>query len=108
MYLDLVKRGGSYVTLNPPFLRLTDERGVACGALHAAGVLAARASELLASRGVHYRWALFSSGFVQNAVDAVCAGVTPRMPKHVLPLAQVAQAHMLTEGGQGRVVLSME
>ena len=108
MYCSFVRCGGVYVTLNPPLLRMMDDQGVMLGGVNAAASFVSRATQKLAARGVSYRWAFFAGGYLQTAVDAVNAGVSVPVVKHILPYTQASLGHTLTEHGEGKVILTFD
>ncbi|XP_076848230.1 NAD(P)H oxidoreductase RTN4IP1, mitochondrial [Brachyhypopomus gauderio] len=95
--------GAKYVTLVTPFLRNTDQLGVADGMMQTGVTIATKALKHL-TKGVHYRWGFFApSG---PALDEICeivdAGKIRAVIQEQFPFTQVPQAFQKVEGGHAR------
>ncbi|KAK1793661.1 hypothetical protein P4O66_012017 [Electrophorus voltai] len=95
--------GAKYVTLVTPFLRNTDQLGLADGMMRSGVTIATKALKHL-TKGVHYRWGFFApSG---SALDEICelvdAGKIRPVLQEQFAFPRVPRAFQKVEGGHAR------
>ncbi|XP_062863573.1 reticulon-4-interacting protein 1 homolog, mitochondrial [Trichomycterus rosablanca] len=95
--------GAKYVTLVTPFLRNTDQLGLADGMMQTGVTIATKALKHLA-KGVHYRWGFFtpSGPALDEISEVVDAGKIKAVVEETFSFSQVPQAFQKVEGGHAR------
>ncbi|KAL6478266.1 hypothetical protein MHYP_G00141010 [Metynnis hypsauchen] len=95
--------GAKYVTLVTPFLRNTDQLGLADGMMQTAVTVATKALKHI-TKGVHYRWGFFapSGPALDDISDMVDAGKIHAVVEEQFSFAQVPQAFEKVEKGHAR------
>lgn len=103
--LELLKpwSGAKYVTLVTPFLRNTDQLGLADGMMRNAVTIATKALKHL-TKGVHYRWGFFapSGSALDDVSEIVDAGKIHPVLEEKFSFSQVPQAMQKVERGHAR------
>lgn len=95
--------GAKYVTLVTPFLRNTDQLGLADGMMQTAVTVATKALKHLCN-GVHYRWGFFapSGATLDEVSEIVDAGKIRPVVEEIFSFPQVPQAMQRVEQGHAR------
>ncbi|KAG9268286.1 reticulon-4-interacting protein 1, mitochondrial [Astyanax mexicanus] len=95
--------GAKYVTLVTPFLRNTDQLGIADGMMQTGVTIATKAIKHL-TKGVHYRWGFFapSGPALDDISEMVDAGKIRAVVEETFSFAQVPQAFEKLEKGHAR------
>ncbi|XP_036449080.1 reticulon-4-interacting protein 1 homolog, mitochondrial [Colossoma macropomum] len=95
--------GAKYVTLVTPFLRNTDQLGLADGMMQTAVTVATKALKHI-TKGVHYRWGFFapSGPALDDISEMVDAGKIRAVVEEQFSFAQVPQAFERVEKGHAR------
>ncbi|KAL7873799.1 hypothetical protein AOLI_G00128700 [Acnodon oligacanthus] len=95
--------GAKYVTLVTPFLRNTDQLGLADGMMQTAVTVATKALKHI-TKGVHYRWGFFapSGPALDDISEMVDAGKIRAVVEQRFSFAQVPQAFEKVEKGHAR------
>ncbi|KAL7861473.1 hypothetical protein SRHO_G00129140 [Serrasalmus rhombeus] len=102
--------GAKYVTLVTPFLRNTDQLGLADGMMQTAVTVATKALKHIA-KGVHYRWGFFapSGPALDDVSEMVDAGKIRAVVEEQFSFAQVPKAFEKVEKGhaRGKIVVTV-
>ncbi|XP_053365153.1 reticulon-4-interacting protein 1 homolog, mitochondrial [Clarias gariepinus] len=95
--------GAKYVTLVTPFLRNTDQLGLADGMMQTAVTVATKALKHL-RKGVHYRWGFFapSGSALDDVSEIVDAGKIRPVVEKTFSFSQVPEAMQKVEQGHAR------
>jgi len=110
--VDLVKKGGNYMTVLGHLLSQTDKYGLLLGLSSGAGMLVKRKLQYRATRGIGYSWVIMSSN--KNGMEEIRGLIESgklRIPvDKVYPLAQTSEAHEAKEKGlvRGKIVLAID
>uniref|UniRef100_A0AAR2JSV2 NAD(P)H oxidoreductase RTN4IP1, mitochondrial n=1 Tax=Pygocentrus nattereri TaxID=42514 RepID=A0AAR2JSV2_PYGNA len=102
--------GAKYVTLVTPFLRNTDQLGLADGMMQTAVTVATKALKHI-TKGVHYRWGFFapSGPALDDVSEMVDAGKIRAVVEEQFSFAQVPKAFEKVEKGhaRGKIVVTV-
>ncbi|XP_066527466.1 reticulon-4-interacting protein 1 homolog, mitochondrial [Hoplias malabaricus] len=95
--------GSKYVTLVTPFLRNTDQLGLADGMMQTAVTIATKALKHI-TKGVHYRWGFFapSGRALDDISEMVDEGKIRAVVEQCFPFTEVPQAFAKVEKGHAR------